>query len=157
MKTRRTACQSPAEVNAKKGRTARTAKQSKTRKRRLTALELEGFRQRLLSKRCELIGDTNRLHHEAVDIANSSQGSGSSFMPIHLAERASDTWEQGMTMSLAETTASLLREIEAALGRIRDKTYGFCEATGAPISKVRLTAIPWTRYCIGYALKLEAG
>jgi RNA polymerase-binding transcription factor DksA len=38
-------------------------------------------------------------------------------------------------------------EVEAALQRIRNGTYGICEATGKPISLDRLRAIPWTRFC----------
>jgi RNA polymerase-binding transcription factor DksA len=48
-----------------------------------------------------------------------------------------------------------LREIEAALGRIRDGTYGRCEATGHPISAVRLRAVPWTRLSRNAAAKGE--
>ena len=38
-----------------------------------------------------------------------------------------------------------LQEIEAALERIRNGTYGVCEATGTPISRARLRAVPWAR------------
>ncbi len=38
-----------------------------------------------------------------------------------------------------------LAEVEAALGRLRDGTYGICQHTGRPISAARLRALPWTR------------
>lgn len=40
-----------------------------------------------------------------------------------------------------------LFEIDSALQRIREGTYGFCELTGRAIPPARLRAIPWTRYC----------
>jgi len=40
-----------------------------------------------------------------------------------------------------------IEEIEAALQRIRNGSYGICQATGKEISPDRLRAIPWTRYC----------
>ncbi len=41
-----------------------------------------------------------------------------------------------------------LLEIDSALSRIENGTYGFCEITQEPIEKARLLAIPWTRYSI---------
>lgn len=48
-----------------------------------------------------------------------------------------------------------LAEIDAALERIRRGTYGVCEATGKPIPKERLRAIPWTRYTRDAAAEVE--
>lgn len=157
MKTRHARGQSSAKAKWRFRRVPREHKRPRQRKSHLTATELEEFRGQLLTKRYELIGDVDRLCDEALGGSGSRNSNGSSLMPIHMADRASDTWEQGMTLGVAENTASLLREIEAALRRIKDRTYGICEVTGEPISKARLRAIPWTRYCIEYALKLEAG
>ncbi len=51
----------------------------------------------------------------------------------------------------------LLKEIDAALQRIADHTYGICEATHKPIGKQRLRAKPWARYCIESAREKELG
>ena len=48
-------------------------------------------------------------------------------------------------------------KIDGALERIENRTYGICLGTGKPISKARLKARPWTRYCIRYAEMLEKG
>ena len=60
-------------------------------------------------------------------------------------------------MLLAElhAEADRLSEIEGALTRIRNGTYGVCEVTGEPISEARLRAIPWTRVSIGAAERAE--
>ena len=78
-------------------------------------------------------------------------------MPIHMADLGSDTWEQELTLGLIENERGLLREIDEALDRIEDKTYGICLATNRPISKSRLRAQPWAKYCIAYARKRELG
>ena len=49
-----------------------------------------------------------------------------------------------------------LFEVDCALQRIRDGTYGFCEQTGHPIAPERLSAIPWTRYALAAAESIEA-
>ena len=51
----------------------------------------------------------------------------------------------------------LLIEIDNALQRIEKQTYGICESTGKPITKARLEAQPWARYCVEYARMLEQG
>jgi len=78
-------------------------------------------------------------------------------MPMHMAELASDAWEQEITFGLIENKQSLLREIDDALGRTQDGAYGICEATKRRITKTRLRAIPWARYRIEYAKKRELG
>lgn len=48
-----------------------------------------------------------------------------------------------------------LFEVDCALQRIRDGTYGFCEKTGNAIPAERLRAIPWTRYALAAAQSIE--
>jgi DnaK suppressor protein len=123
----------------------------------LTAAELESFREMLLQKRHELIGDVANLEDGAIRSGGSHNASGLSSMPIHMADLGSDTWEQELTLGLIENERGLLREIDEALERIKDRTYGMCLATGKPITKARLRAKPWAKYCIEYARKRELG
>ncbi|MCL2330006.1 MAG: TraR/DksA family transcriptional regulator, partial [Phycisphaerae bacterium] len=67
------------------------------------------------------------------------------------------TWEQEFTLNLIEKERSIVREIDEALDRIENKTYGTCLATGKPIAKARLRVKPWAKYCIEYARKHELG
>jgi DnaK suppressor protein len=117
--------------------------------------ELVEFRELLLAKRHELVGDMNNLSDEARRA--DSPGGTASTMPIHMADLGSDTWEQELTLGLIENERTLLREIDEALDRIDSKTYGICIATNKPIGKARLRFKPWARYCIEYARKQEQG
>jgi DnaK suppressor protein len=56
-----------------------------------------------------------------------------------------------------DSERKLLGEIDDALNRIANGTYGICEGTGKPITKARLEAQPWARYSIEYARMLEQG
>jgi DnaK suppressor protein len=60
-------------------------------------------------------------------------------------------------MGLIENERGLLREIDEALQRIEEGTFGICVATGKTITKARLRAKPWAKYCIEYARKRELG
>jgi DnaK suppressor protein len=120
----------------------------------LSMKELEHFRDLLLAKRRELVGDMSSMEREAL---RSSGGSNLSTLPIHMADMGTDNYEQEFTLGLVETERKLVREINAALAKIQNGTYGICEGTGKPISKPRLEAQPWARFSIEYARHLERG
>lgn len=118
----------------------------------LKASELEHFRDLLLAKRRELVGDMSSMEREALNRGGSSNLSN---LPMHMADMGTDNYEQEFTLGLMEKDRNLLREINAALGKIQDGSYGICEGTGLPISKPRLEAQPWAKYSIEHARKLE--
>jgi len=121
------------------------------RKTYLTAAELRKFRNLLLAKRIEILGDMDSMARDALnaDSANLSH------MPIHMADVGSDNHEQELTLGLVESERKLVREINEALLRIAEGTYGMCESTGKRINKARLNAKPWAKYCIEAAREME--
>jgi RNA polymerase-binding protein DksA len=120
----------------------------------LNARELEHFRDLLLEKRREIVGDMSSMEREAL---RSGGPSNLSTVPMHLADMGTDSYEQEFTLGLVEKERSLLRDINSALAKIQNGTYGICEGTGAPIGKPRLEAQPWARYSIEHARRLERG
>lgn len=122
----------------------------------LTAKELREFKALLLQKRAELCADVTNLTKEALNKTDSGPSERSS-MPIHMADLGSDNWEQEFTLGLIANEQAVLREIDAALERIENKTYGICLATHNQISKARLRAKLWAKYCIEYAQAREEG
>ncbi|MDQ2649017.1 MAG: TraR/DksA C4-type zinc finger protein [Actinomycetota bacterium] len=59
--------------------------------------------------------------------------------------------EQGENRSLANQLRTELDEVERALAKLDDGTYGTCEVCGNPIASARLEAMPATRFCIDHA------
>jgi RNA polymerase-binding protein DksA len=66
----------------------------------------------------------------------------------HLADTATAMYDRELDEGLEEGARDTLVEIDAALQRIEDGTYGICEVCGKPIGAERLNALPWTRLCI---------
>ena len=64
----------------------------------------------------------------------------------HMADAGTDTFDRDFALSLVSSEQEALSEIEAAIKRVRDGTYGICEITAKPIAKERLLAVPFTRY-----------
>jgi DnaK suppressor protein len=53
-----------------------------------------------------------------------------------------------LSITTLERNSRLLREVQAAMGRIEDGSYGVCESCGQPIKAKRLEAVPWARRCV---------
>ena len=123
----------------------------------MTAATIEHFKQMLLEKRREIITNVNEMEDEALKQSRLDASGDLSSMPIHMADIGTDNYEQEFALGLMDSERKLLREIDDALQRIEDKTYGICEGTGKPIRKARLEAQPWARYCVEYARMLEQG
>jgi RNA polymerase-binding protein DksA len=132
-------------------------KNRKRKKSSLTAAEIKYFKQILLVKRTEIIGDVNSIESEALKKSRLDATGDLSSMPIHMADIGTDNFEQEFALGLMDSERKLLVEINDALIRINNGFYGICEGTGKPIPKVRLQAKPWARYCIKYAIMVEQG
>src|SRR5687767_13646812 len=64
----------------------------------------------------------------------------------HMADAGTDTFDRDFALSMVASEQEALSEIDAAIKRIHDGTYGVCEITQKPIAKERLLAVPFTRY-----------
>ena len=135
----------PPEVQANDGASSNHAGLPKTT---LTTDELQVFRILLLQKRLQLVGDVGHMEDEALRKNRSDAAGDLSMMPIHMADIGTDAYEQEFTIGLIENEEQILKEIDAALGRIRGGSFGICEASQKPIAKARLKAKPWARYCV---------
>ena len=108
----------------------------------------------LLAKRRVLVGDMTGIQNEALG-ADRQESKGD--ISDHPADAGTDNFEQEFSLGLLESERILLGEIDEALLRIEQKTYGICAGTGRPISKPRLNARPWAEYGIEYARMVEKG
>jgi len=69
----------------------------------------------------------------------------------HLADIATETIDREIDYTLEENSGNVLREIEGALKRIDDGSFGICAACGKPIEPERLEYLPWATLCAGDA------
>ncbi len=119
----------------------------------LTAAEIEKFRALLLAKRSEILGNVTTIEDETFKKERSELSS----MPFHMADAGSDNFEQEFALDLMDSEKKMLAEINDALRRIEEGTFGVCEGRGEAIPKTRLNAIPWARYCVACAELKEKG
>ena len=73
----------------------------------------------------------------------------------HLAETATATLDREIDFTLEENSGQVLAEVDAALKRIDDGTYGTCANCSKQIAPERLEAYPWASLCIDCARQAE--
>jgi RNA polymerase-binding transcription factor len=66
----------------------------------------------------------------------------------HMADMATATYDRELEDGLEEGAQQTLRDVEDALKKIDEGSYGTCEVCGEPIGAERLSAMPWARLCI---------
>jgi DnaK suppressor protein len=123
----------------------------------MAKLNLEHFRDILLAERSRLLKSVQRGVKAIAHDDNESESSSGRAHSNHLADQGSDEAEYETQLLLSASHAEYLREIESALERIENGTYGLCEKTGQPINLARLEAIPTARLCIEAQEEEERG
>lgn len=102
---------------------------------------------RLLQLRSQIAEDAGELASEC--------GEPPTPFTLHSIDAASDSFDRDLAHGLLSLEQNALAEIDAALQRIHDGTYGVCEITGKPIPRRRLEAIPWARCTVEAQAELE--
>jgi DnaK suppressor protein len=119
--------------------------------------ELDGYRNVLLNLRARLRGDLDQMTDEALRRKQPESSSNLSNVPLHMADVGTENYDQEFTLGLIETEQATLEQVQAALNRIDAGTYGKCSECAEPIAKQRLQYLPYAKYCIQCARKLEKG
>jgi DnaK suppressor protein len=111
-------------------------------------VDLERFRQVLERERSRLLHAAKAVHHDRSLLEET--GDLAIGLGDHLADSASETYMRELDEGLEENAEHILLEIDAALERIDDGTYGLCADCGAPIGEERLLAVPYATLCIDH-------
>jgi len=122
----------------------------------MTKTQMDAYRAKLLALGKRLRSDVSHLEGEAFRNTGGEASGSLSSVPIHPADLGTDNFEEELTLDLLENQDQMLEEIDAALARLDQGTFGRCEECQKPIAKERLDALPYTRLCVDCARKSEA-
>jgi RNA polymerase-binding protein DksA len=128
---------------------ARPVEPVRARKPIFSAPERQKYRKTLLKERSELVSDKESREREALKAA------GPDFSVDHMADYGSDNFEQEFTLGLLEKDVEKLRDIDDALLKLEDGSFGLCEDCEERIPVPRLDVIPYARLCIKCKMKEE--
>ena len=116
--------------------------------------KFEPYKKLLLKAKDQIVGDIRHLSDENTGSANDRSGDVSGHA-LHMADVATDMYDREFLLGLAANDRELLHEIDEAMGRIEDGTYGVCLVCKKPVPATRLKAIPHVRTCMKCQEKLE--
>lgn len=106
----------------------------------------ETYRTWLTEERTRIEADLDGLGSENIDLGVAQQkGSGAG---NHIADDATDVMEQQRNYALIENLQNRRRDVDHALSRLDEGTYGTCERCGKTINPERLEALPFVTLCI---------
>jgi RNA polymerase-binding transcription factor DksA len=110
-------------------------------------------RDRLLQLKDTLLDSMSGVGRDS--LRNRAEGGEASAFGMHTADAGSDAYDRDFALSLLSQERDSLFEIDAALKKIHDGNYGFCEISGKPIPHNRLEALPFARYTVECQAELE--
>lgn len=105
-------------------------------------MDAEAARTRLEAEKARVAG---LIAEQRTDVEEENTSEDAELSPYDAADSGSDTFEREKDLGLLDDLEVELAEIEAAIARIEDGTYGVDEVTGAPIDPARLDAVPAAR------------
>jgi RNA polymerase-binding transcription factor DksA len=121
----------------------------------MTKAKLNHFRKLLVAYADRAAGTAERLEDQArVPVAGEAAGSLSN-APMHLGDGGAAMYAQEMNATLLEHEGHVTREIRDALARLDNGTFGICENCRKDIPVGRLEAVPYARYCVACADRME--
>ena len=110
--------------------------------------QMKKFKKLLLDAKASLEAEMEQLQRDNLNRSQREFSGDLSGYSYHMADVGTDTFERETELTIASAGSDTIKEIEEALGRIEDGTYGKCEVCGNDISQSRLLAVPHARLCI---------
>jgi DnaK suppressor protein len=115
----------------------------------MSTIDITRFRDVLEAERTRVTAAIENLRKE--NPGSVEDETGDETQDQHLGDAATAMHDRELDYTLADNERQLLGEIDAALRRIDDGTYGICTNCGKPIAEERLEARPWASLCIDCA------
>ena len=124
-------------------------------KKRFTKKELKDFKKVILKKKEEVLDDFKHITDDTLKKSQKEASGDISGYTYHMADVATDNYDREFSLGLASNERKALYELDDALKRIEDETFGFCDDCKGPIARIRLKAVPSARLCIKCQEKRE--
>ena len=123
----------------------------------MNTIDTDRFRTMLVEERERVRNAIEYLHEETPGALEDETEEIIGSVDNHPAETATATLDREVDYTLEENSEQVLAQIDEALQRIEQGTYGICRRCGQPISEERLEAVPWATLCIDDARKERGG
>ncbi len=116
--------------------------------------DLDRYKKLLQKKKEEVFKAMKQIEQDNLKSPRDAAGDLSGYS-LHIADSATDSYDREFSLGLATNAQKILYEIDEALKRVDEKTFGDCLSCSKPVNRRRLTAIPYARMCIECQSKEE--
>jgi len=124
-------------------------------KKKYTKKDLVVFKKAIMTRKEELLEDIKHISEDTLKKSQKEASGDISGYTYHMADVATDTYDREFSLGLASNERKVLYELEDALKKIEEGTFGVCEDCKCLITKTRLKAIPHARLCVKCQEKKE--
>jgi DnaK suppressor protein len=121
----------------------------------MSTVDAESFRARLEAERRQVVSAIENIHAE--NPGSIGDETEELAQDNHLGDIATATFDREMATTLEENSSHVLAEIDSALRRIDEGTFGICVRCRNPVGEGRLEALPWATLCIDCKRREERG
>lgn len=124
-------------------------------KKKLGKKELDNFKKIILKRKEEVLAEIEHISEDTLKKSQKDASGDISGYTYHMADVATDNYDREFSLGLASDERKIIYELDDALKRVEEGTFGTCEDCQAPIAKSRLKVVPYARLCIKCQEKKE--
>ena len=124
-------------------------------KKKFNKKELAIFKKLILKRKEEILEDIKHISEDTLKKSQREAAGDISGYTYHMADVATDTYDREFSLGLVSNDQKSLYELDDALKRIEEGTFGICEECKSLITKTRLKAVPYARLCVKCQQKKE--
>ena len=124
-------------------------------KKKLSKQQLLVFKKLILKRKEEALDEIKHISEDTLKKSQKDASGDISGYTYHMADVATDTYDREFSLGLASNDRELLYELDDAMKKIEEGTFGICEECKSVISQTRLKAVPYARLCVKCQEKKE--
>lgn len=133
----------------------RATKAVRPGKNKFSKKDLADFRKLILKRKEEILDDIKHISEETLKKTQKDSSGDISGYTYHMADVATDNYDREFSLGLASNDRKFLYELDDALKKVEEGTFGICEECKSFITKTRLKAVPHARLCVKCQEKKE--
>ncbi len=124
-------------------------------KKKFNREELEYFKKLILKIKEKILDEIKHISEDTLKKSQKDAAGDISGYTYHMADVATDTYDREFSLGLASNERQSLYELDDALKKIEEGTFGICEECKSLITKTRLKVVPFARLCVKCQEKKE--
>jgi len=124
-------------------------------KNKFNKKELSEYKKIILKIKEKVVGDIKHISEDTLKKSQKDASGDISGYTYHMADVATDTYDREFSLGLASNEQKALYELDDALKRIEEGSFGICEECKCVMTKTRLKAVPYARLCVKCQEKRE--